>query len=696
MFAGDFGGAAALGVTAVAGVGPRRAGLLQRIGITTVEQLLWRVPRRYEDRRRFVSAGELTAGAPALVRGRVVHVRRPHRSRWGADLQALLEVAGAPPAIVVLRWFNAPYMRASLAEVRELICFGRLRRRGQAWEMVHPEWEPVDPDDDEPAADASLHLGRMVPIYPSTEGLSQRTLRRLIAAALGEFAGQLDDPVPAGVRERLRMRPLAAALQALHFPGDPAEQAAARNRLAFTEAYVLSARLDGARSGAAARASGPAWSCTPPSWLPPAGGGLPAAVQRELGFVLTGDQRAAIAAIGAGLAAGAGGRRWLLQADVGAGKTVVALAAMLVAVESGRRAVLMAPTGLLARQHAGRFRRWLDPLGVSVGLAIGGQDEPDRRQALRAALVVGTHALLEGAWPWADVGLVVIDEQHRFGVEQRLRLYARAPRAGVLVMSATPIPRTLARALYGDLAPVLIRELPQGRVPVATHVVPPTRAGAAHAALRRAVEERGEQGFVVFPSIDGLGREGEPLEPGSGDPRLRPLPWSGLIAGSAALEQGALAGLHLGLVHGQMSDLEKAEVMAEFEARRLDILCGTTVVEVGVDLPHATEIVIEHADRFGLAQLHQLRGRVGRGGQPGECWLVARSKDALARQRLVRLLAARDGFEVAELDLQLRGPGELAGWRQSGPTGCRVLDLIRDARILELARRCASEAGGGA
>jgi ATP-dependent DNA helicase RecG len=547
------------------------------------------------------------------------------------------------------------------------------------WEIQHPEWEPLEIGEEQHEKGESLNLWRIVPVYGLTEGLSQRMMRRIVRQCLDQYAARLPDPVPLSIQRKHQMRTLAEAMEGVHFPSDPKEPEACRNRLAFTEAYGFMSELRRMRASGSESSEVSIVSARGPDWLKDHNP-LPAAVMVQLGFDLHEGQRRVIQSLGRRIAAG-DRFRCLLQADVGAGKTLAALGPLLAATSVGGRGVIMAPTVILARQHYERLKPLCAAAGCTIGWVAGGQSLEERRAESAADIVVGTHALLESKFRLNQVTLLVIDEQHRFGVRQRQALYSRAPGASVLVMSATPIPRTLAKVQYADLEIMLMRERPDHKTNVKTILLTSGQAGKAYELLHSSVQDLEQRGYVIFPSIDGLGRISRD---GLSDPRMRTLAWSGIFDGAARLEQGFLRGIPMIMVHGRMSEEEKAEAMGLFAKGTKRILLGTTVVEVGVDVPQATVMIVEHAERFGLATLHQLRGRVGRGTIPSYCFLIARGADAEERQRLRILVESTDGFEIAERDLLLRGQGEVSGERQSGPTEFRVFRPGRDHAILDL------------
>ncbi len=645
------------------GVGPRLGQRLEKLGIRSVGDVLCLLPQRYEDRTVLRPFGSLRPGEKVLVEGTVELAEVVFRRR-----RSLLVRLGDATGAVTLRFFHfAPAQQQRLVKGTRLRCFGEVRAGAVGLEMVHPEWRVVGAEEGDPEA-------TLTPVYPSTEGLNQQHLRRIVRVVLDAVAREplpdyLADSVPAG------WPALATAIESLHQPPPGSDFAALeagrhpwQRRLALEE--LVAHRLSLRRSAMDARGEA-AYEIVAPEGL--------GAFRAALPFRLTGAQEAALGEILADLAASKPMHR-LLQGDVGSGKTVVAAAAAFAASAAGFQTAVMAPTELLAEQHAASFRTWLEPLGIGVATLSGSLAGPARSAALeriasgRAAVAVGTHALFQEAVRFARLALVVVDEQHRFGVQQRLRLKRKGeqgPRAPhQLIMTATPIPRTLAMTAYADLDCSTIAELPAGRQPVKTVVMPEQRRPelvqrvAAHC-------RAGRQAYWVCPLIE---------ESDLVDSRA-----------ARALEQdlaAALPDLRIGLVHGRMKAPEKDAVMRAFATRELDLLVATTVIEVGVDVPNASLMVVENAERMGLAQLHQLRGRVGRGEVASSCVLLYKPPlSDVARERLDLMRRSTDGFEIAQKDLELRGPGEVLGTRQTGAMQLRVADLLRDADLLPTAVR---------
>ena len=649
-------------ITALRGVGPSLAERLQKLGLERVQDLLFLLPLRYEDRTRITLLGELRVGDRALIQAEVQLCEVAYRRR-----RSLLCSLHDGTGWLTLRMFYFSRSQQAALKPGALIrAFGEVRRGPTALEMIHPEYQLLHSEDPAPPQDT------LTPVYPATEGLQQGRLRTLVAQALARLeAGGLADLLPPQKLAGQSQPTLVQALRYLHKPPPDArlDQLAAgahpcQQRLAFEElvAHQLSLRRlrERVRQGKA-----PVIRPDP---------GLSAAYLSSLPFTLTRAQDRVIGEILADLARGEPMMR-LVQGDVGCGKTVVATAAALTALGSDYQAALMAPTELLAEQHLATLRGWLQPLGIEVGWLSGRSRGKERTQTLarlasgECKLVVGTHALFQDDVSFARLGLAIIDEQHRFGVHQRLALKQKGERNELqphqLIMSATPIPRTLAMTAYADLDCSYIDERPPGRKPVTTVAIPESRREDIVARVQRACSE-GRQAYWVCPLID----VSENLEAQAAEE-------------TAALLAAALQGLKVGLVHGRMKPAEKEKVMSEFSRGQVDVLVATTVIEVGVDVANASLMIVENAERMGLAQLHQLRGRVGRGSEQSSCVLMYKSPlGETARARLEVLRGTDDGFVVAQRDLELRGPGEVLGTRQTGLMQLRVADLLRDAGLL--------------
>jgi ATP-dependent DNA helicase RecG len=631
-------------VDALPGVGPSISRKLGKLGLRTVGDLLLTAPFRHVGARSISSLfGE---DEEVAIEAEVLRVsKRPLRGRRTLVEATVADESGSIRAV----WFNQPWVSEQLQPGVRARLIGTVRR-GSFAVRSH---ERLGASRQEP----------LVPVYHASEEIAPKKLRELVTAAL-KSAGDVVDPLPAELKTRRSLPLKADAIRALHQPRSLAEAERARQRLAFDELLLLQVGLARRR---AERVDDLAPALSP-------AGDLVARYRELLPFRLTPDQERAVAELDADLVRETPMER-LLQGDVGSGKTVVALYALLRAVESGRLGALMAPTETLAEQHFLTLETYCSGLGVSVGLLTSSVGKRDRERAAGAAILVGTHALIQEGVDLSDLAVAVVDEQHRFGVEQRRALVAgRAPH--VLHMTATPIPRTLALTVYGDLNVTEIARPPADRKPIVTAWVGAERSSAAYQRLRKHLDE-GRQAYVVCPLIE----ESETS-----------------VARAAEVEadrlrRGELQGYRVGLLHGRLRPAERRELMAAFKARELDVLVATTVIEVGVDVPNATIMIVQEADRFGLAQLHQLRGRVGRGAEQSYCLLVSRAKEELteiAQERLQALVDTTDGFELAEKDLELRGAGELLGRRQSGLTDFRFARLVGDRALLEQAREDAA------
>jgi ATP-dependent DNA helicase RecG len=652
-------------VTALSGVGPALAGRLERLGIRTVGDVVLLLPSRYEDRTRVVPLGALSPGLKATVEGEVMLAEVAKRRR-----PMLLVALGDATGSLTLRFFHfTARQKATLARGARLRCYGEVRPGPSGLEMAHPEYRTIDPASPPPPEDT------LTPIYPGTEGLHAARLRQLVRQALSALGGSLPELLPPGSADGLPS--VAEALQTLHLPAagtDPdaleAPRHPARRRLALEELVAHQLSLRQLRHQARRAA---AWPLTQT--------GLVEKFIEALPFPLTGAQARVIGEIREDLGRASPMMR-LVQGDVGSGKTVVGAAAALQAVASGCQAVVMAPTELLAEQHFVNFSAWLEPLGVGVAWLAGSQGAAARRGALErlasaeAAVAVGTHALFQEDVRFDRLALAIIDEQHRFGVHQRLALTQKGEADGrrphQLVMTATPIPRTLAMATYADLDASVIDELPPGRGSVRTVAISDARRAEVVERIREACGA-GRQAYWVCPLIE----ESEQLE-------------AQAAQDTADLLARALPTLSVGLVHGRLKQAQKERVMGAFKAGEIDLLVATTVIEVGVDVPRASLMIIENAERMGLAQLHQLRGRVGRGSEDASCLLMYHPPlSENARARLQAMRETHDGFEIARRDLALRGPGEVLGTRQTGLLAMRVADLVRDQDLMPRVRSIA-------
>ena len=640
-------------VTDLRGVGPARAAALQRLGIFTLYDLLAYFPRDYEDRTNPVEIAQLQPGVPACFRAMVVSQPVLRRIGKGRDVTNL--TVADETGKLTLHYFNQPYIKTQLHYGQSYYFYGTLLEHGM--QMANPAFEEADKP--------GVVTNRLLPVYPLTAGLSNRTLCACIRQAFS-VAGALPELLPEAVRERYGLCGVTEAYTSVHAPESWDALQRARKRLVFEEFFIFSAGL------AVLRASRTELHTAPYET------GCMDAFFRALPFRLTGAQTGAIEQILHDLSSGHVMNR-LVQGDVGSGKTMVAAAACFCAVRNGRQAAFMAPTEILAEQHARTLTQLLGPLGVRVLLLTGSRTAAQKRAAREqlasgeAQLVVGTHALLSETVVFRDLGLVVADEQHRFGVAQRTKLTEKGRSPHLLVMSATPIPRTLALIAYGDLDVSVIGELPPGRRPVETFLVSEALRERLNGFIRRQCSE-GHQVYVVCPAVeeseDGVLRSAE--------------------AWAQTLQQSVFPDLRVGLLHGKMKSAEKDAALAAFSAGETDILVATTVVEVGVDVPNATLMVIENAERFGLSQLHQLRGRVGRGSAQSYCVLVSGTKNEETKKRLQALCQTTDGFKIAEQDLALRGPGDFFGSRQHGLPLLKVASLQMDLETLRDAQQAAA------
>jgi ATP-dependent DNA helicase RecG len=650
-------------VTAMRGVGSALAERLAKLGVTQVQDLLFVLPLRYEDRTHVESIGALTPGTRVVVEGEIQLTEITFRRRR----QLLCRISDGSGFLTLRFFYFSAAQQNGLTRGTRIRCFGEVRRGPFGLEIVHPEYRRVA---EEPAPLEET----LTPIYSSTEGIAQSRLRALITQALKDLespGSAVRDWIPADVVKSLGLPALKDALEYVHHPPREAEIAVlaagrhpAQRRLAFEEllAHHLSLKLIKHEAK------------TEPAWPLDDRENLPAKFIGSLPFPLTNAQLRALREVNADLSMSRPMVR-LLQGDVGCGKTVVAAAAAARAAGSGLQVALMAPTELLAEQHFRNFEQWFRPLGLPIALVSGSVGARTRRSALEAIasgevrIAVGTHALFQEGMDFKHLALVIVDEQHRFGVQQRLRLQEKGRKNGrfphQLIMTATPIPRTLAMTAYADLDISVIDELPPGRTPIKTVVIPEQKRDAVVARIVEACRE-GRQAYWVCPLIE----ESEELR-------------SQAAEETAAALAEALPGLRVGLVHGRMPSAKKDEAMLAFKDGKIHLLVATTVIEVGVDVPNSTLMVIENAERMGLAQLHQLRGRVGRGTSASTCVLLYRAPlSQLARERLKAIRETNDGFEIARRDLELRGPGELLGTRQTGLAQLRVADLMRDADLL--------------
>ena len=667
------------------GVGPKRSSLMQRLGIETVEDALWTVPWRYEDRSVMTPLGDLVPGMVTAVCGMVAKstVKRTRNRRFTVLEIGLEDQTGRMQAV----FFNQPYLEQVLAVGRSVMMSGRVIAGRQGW-MV-PKMEVSQYEVVGEGTEFTLHVGRIVPIYHETKGWSSRQMRVLIKGLLDEHAAHLKDTLPVAVRARQRLMPIQEALADVHFPKSGADlplfdqgRSPAQRRLAFEELFLLQVALAARQRSVQIEEKTLQFNPRTP---------LLEKLGRALPFQLTGAQDQVVREIFRDMLSCRPMNR-LVQGDVGSGKTVVALHAIVLACGSGYQAALMAPTEILAEQHYRNLGRFFEVLGLKAALLRGSDKAAVKKSHLaqlasgQIQVAIGTHALIQKGVNFQKLALAVVDEQHKFGVLQRKTLSDKGYKPDVLVLTATPIPRTLAMTVYGDLDVSVIRALPPGRKPVRTFLFGDAQRRRAYQILRDELHNN-RQAYVVYPLVE----ESEKSD------------LQAAIQGAEQLQNDEFKEFRVGLLHGRMKQTEKEAVMADFMAGKIHLLVATTVIEVGVDVPNATLMMIEHAERFGLAQLHQLRGRVGRAGHQSYCLLMAatlgrhkmplgtrstgsQEPASLVKERLEALVRSNDGFEIAEEDLRIRGPGEFFGFRQWGMPEFRVANLVRDGELLQLAR----------
>ena len=666
------------------GVGPRRAADLQRVGLATIEDLLYRFPVRYEDRSAFQTIATLKPGGSASVAAEVIAcgVRPTRRPRFKIFEMLVRDGTGSLRAI----WFNQPFLNDVFRPHQRVVLFGKLELTSHGLQMQNPQYEIVQTEAEDDSAgeplkadEETLHTGRIVPVYEKTGHLTAKMQRTLVHHAIGQLPPEVPDPLPAAVRSRQSLVDRRVALHDVHFPPEGTAVAdlnqfrsPAQRRMIFEEFFLFQLGLVLRRRRAEAERKLRSVVITD---------AIRESARRVLPFRLTGDQKRSVAEIVEDMKRPVPMNR-LLQGDVGSGKTIVALMAALVAMENGFQVAFMAPTEILAEQHYLNIVRLLEASRFRIALLTGATPAKKRRE-LHAELsggsmhlVVGTHALVEGDVGFRELGLVIIDEQHRFGVMQRASLRQKGQHPDVLVMTATPIPRTLALTTYGDLDVSIMREMPPGRLPIKTIAKPESRREEIYDFIRAQVDA-GRQAYVIYPLIE----ESEKVD------------LKAATEMADHLAQDVFPQYRVALLHGRMKQDAKDHVMQAFSRGEFQILVSTTVVEVGVDVANASVMLVEHAERFGLSQLHQLRGRVGRGLHPSFCVLLYQAPlTDQGRERLKALTETTDGFVIAEKDLELRGPGDFFGTRQSGLPTLRVGDLVRDHHLMEAARREAGAA----
>lgn len=643
------------------GVGDKIAQILAKLDLSTLQDLFYHLPRRYEDRTQFRKIAHARPGEPATFAGKLITVDNLSPRRGLTLTKAFIDDGSGALELI---WYNQPYLKDTLLKLRNrrIVVYGVVKDTGWGLQIETPEWEDIE---DGESMDGLLHTNRVVPVYPLTEGIGQKRMRQIMWNAV-QYADLVPEILPRELRQRIGLMPIAEAIRQVHFPDNLEQITPARQRLVFEEFFVMQLGL-ALRRQQVAQERGIAMRIDEERLI--------AQIHQLVPFELTNAQRRVIREIWNDMRRPHPMNR-LLQGDVGSGKTIVAGAAILAAVDNQYQSAIMAPTEILAEQHYMVLSRLFQPLGIPVELLVGRLTQRQRAHTLeriasgRGMVVVGTHALIQEGVSFARLGLVIIDEQHRFGVLQRAALRDKGISPHLLVMTATPIPRTLTLSLYGDLDVSIIDEMPPGRKPVRTYWKFPEDRLKVYEGIRKLVAQ-GRQAYIICPLIE----ESEKLQVRAAEDLYE------------HLQKDVFPDLRVGLLHGRMKPTEKEMVMEAFRAGEIDVLVSTTVIEVGVDVPNAVAMVIEDAERFGLAQLHQLRGRVGRGEHQSYCVLIADPKTEEGKARMAIMTQTNNGFTIAEEDLRLRGPGEIYGTRQSGITSFRVADLIKDMHLLEIARQ---------
>jgi len=643
------------------GVGPARKKLFTNLGVETVEDLLYLFPRRYEDRRQITPLALLRIGEYQTATGQILSVHS--RQNWYTHKSVCEISIGDKGGRLYCVWFNQNYMSKYFKAGQKVVVFGKVDMYKDRMQMVSPEYELIGDDEDE-----DLSVSRIVPIYPLTRGITQRTLRKTIRTCLDKHAKNLKEPLPYPLREKYKLQNLVLSLNNLHFPESLEAQKEAYKRVAFEEFFLFQVSLI-LRRLSITQKEGRAHAIDDPF------------VQKFIDsfpFVLTNAQKRVMEEIRRDMQSKSPMHR-LLQGDVGSGKTIVAFFGCLAAIRNGHQAALMAPTEILARQHFETIEQFLKTGkwgNIRVALMLSTTKKKDKEALLseiqngQIDLVVGTHALIEENVEFKSLSFAVVDEQHKFGVRQRALLSGKGINPDVLIMTATPIPRTLCLTLYGDLDISTIDEMPPGRGEISTLHFLPEKEQEAYALVSRLVKE-GQQAYIVYPLVE----ESMKLDLKAAEAMYK------------HFQDNEFKDFRLGLVHGQMKTKEAEETMAKFKNREIDILIATTVLEVGLDVPNANVMVIEHAERFGLSQLHQLRGRIGRGKSDATCLLIANPTTEDAQMRIKAILSTRDGFEIAQQDLMIRGPGEFFGRHQHGLNELKIANPATQLDILETARK---------
>lgn len=678
----------------IKGVGPKKAESLSTLGINTIEDVLYYLPSRYEDRSNFTRIRDLKIGEPQTIRGQIVTMG-DKITKTGVRLfqMAVTDQSGTINAV----WFRQPYLKNNFKVGEEVILYSRVELYDRV-QMIQPEYEIV-----KDGAAESIHIGRIVPIYSATSELTQKYLRTLTHGATSKFAKSVIERLPTYIMAHEHMVDAKFAVRNIHFPVSFEALEKAYRRIVFEEFFMLQLALAMRRRDLKSEARGLDHAL---------GGDLVEQFTKSLPFELTAGQKKAISDIERDMSSGRPMNR-LIEGDVGSGKTIVAAYALTMTVQNGFQGVIMAPTEILARQHFIGLSELLMPLGINVSLLIGGLDQEKRASVYsdirdgRINIIVGTHAIIQEGVEFKRLGLAVIDEQHKFGVEQRAVLKQKGYTPHIMVMTATPIPRTLALTVYGDLDISIIKELPKGRKPIATYWVDENKREAMYGFVREELK-KGRQAYIVCPLIGERSFEssyssdsqdeissqkfqGQGSRGRGQDDLLNKRDVQNAAKMFDGIRKNIFPDIAAGLLHGKMASKDKEKIMKDFKKGKIKILVATVVIEVGIDVPNATIMIIENAERFGLSQLHQLRGRIGRGEHESYCILLADPKTEESRERLKAIEGTLDGFQIAEADLNIRGPGEFFGTRQHGLPEIRFGNILKDFDIMERARKEAFE-----
>lgn len=643
------------------GVGPKKAESLARLGVNTVEDVLFYLPRRYEDRSRFTPVRQLKAGEYQSVRGKVLASGMYATKKKIPVFQVAL---GDGTGIINCVWYNMPFLKGKFVNGETMVVYGKVEKYGKL-QINHPDYEISRPD-----GEVSLNMGRIVPVYSLTEDVSQKYLRQVIAGAIQEYLSLMSETMPGDFRSGKKLVDLAFAVRNVHYPISFNALTEAYRRLVFEEFFMLQLALAKKKACSRKDTSGIKHDL---------GEEVLDELKKIIPFELTPGQQKAVADVKKDMSASRPMNR-LVEGDVGSGKTLVALYALLLTVKNGYQGAIMAPTEILARQHFISMSEILMPLGINIRLLVSGIPAAEKSALIAEIkngsvdIVCGTHSLFQEVVDYKKLGLIVVDEQHKFGVEQRDILRKKGINPHTLVMTATPIPRTLAMTVYGDLDVSIIREMPKGRRPITTFWLEEERRARMYGFVSDEIK-KGRQAYIVYPRVAV-----------SEDPEIRSVDQMFTI-----LKNEAFKGFRLAYLHGKMDSVIKDRTMKDFKAGKYDILVSSVVIEVGIDVPNASVMVVENAERFGLAQLHQLRGRIGRGAFDSYCILTGKPSNETAARRIAKMVETQDGFEIAEEDLEIRGPGDILGTRQHGLPELRFGNILKDIEIMQEARAAAFE-----